>query len=588
MKRFAALYARLDDSRATSAKVEAMRAYFAEAPAADAAWGLYFLSGQRLKRLIAPTLLRSWISDATGLAPAIVEECYAHVGDLAETLALLLDRAARPQPPIERGLAEWVAWLLALREQEVEAQRTALLDVWARLPLDECFLFNKLLTGALRVGVSSGLAARALALHAGLDETLIAQRLMGEWLRVASTARSRHERPAMNGRAGGGEDGLPAAVKGDSLANHPDSAAQAFAALLAPGSAEAHPSQPYPFCLASPIEDAPDAIWDAGLPSGLGPVADYLAEWKWDGIRGQLIRRAGQTFLWSRGEELLNGRFPEIEAAAAGLPDGTVLDGEILAHDGAAVLPFAKLQTRIGRKTVGRKLLAEAPVAFVAYDLIEWLHEDWRGRSLAERRAQLETIVASSAAPRLKLSEPVSADSWEALAASRAEARERGVEGLMLKARDSRYQTGRKRGAWWKWKLAAMSIDCVLLYAQAGHGRRANLYTDYTLAVWEGPNPGEGLLLPVAKAYSGLTDAELTRMDSWIKKHTREKFGPVRSVEASADAGQVFEIAFEGIQASSRHKAGVALRFPRIARWRTDKPAREANTLADLKRLLPR
>lgn len=548
MKRFAALYARLDDSRATSAKVEAMRAYFAEAPAADAAWGLYFLTGQRLKRLIAPTLLRAWISDATGLAPVIVEECYAHVGDLAETLALLLDRAARPQPLIERGLAEWVAWLLALRDQDVEAQRSALLDVWARLPLDECFLFNKLLTGALRVGVSSGLAARALALHAGLDESLIAQRLMGEW----------------------------------------QPSAEAFAALLTPGSAEAHPSQPYPFCLASPIEDAADAVWDAGLPSGLGPVGDWLAEWKWDGIRGQLIRRAGQTFLWSRGEELLNGRFPEIEAAAARLPDGTVLDGEILAHDGRTVLPFAKLQTRIGRKTVGKKLLAEAPVAFVAYDLIEWQGEDWRSRPLAERRAQLDTIVAATAEPRLKLSEPVIADSWAALAESRSQARERGVEGLMLKARDSRYQAGRRRGAWWKWKLEAMSIDCVLLYAQAGHGRRANLYTDYTLAVWEGPNPGEGLLLPVAKAYSGLTDAELTKMDSWIKKHTREKFGPVRSVEASAEAGQVFEIAFEGIQASSRHKAGVALRFPRIARWRTDKPAREANTLADLKRLLPR
>ncbi len=535
MKRFAALYARLDDSRATSAKVEAMRAYFAETPAADAAWGLYFLTGQRLKRLIAPSLLRAWISDATGLAPAIVEECYAHVGDLAETLALLLDRAGRPQPLIERGLAEWVAWLLVLRDRDVDAQRAALLDVWARLPLDECFLFNKLLTGALRVGVSSGLAARALAQHAGLDDTLIAQRLMGDW----------------------------------------QPSAAAFAALLAPGSAEAHPSQPYPFCLASPIEDE-------GLPSGLGAASEYLAEWKWDGIRGQLIRRAGQTFLWSRGEELLNGRFPEIEAAATQLPDGTVLDGEILAHDGTAVLPFAKLQTRIGRKTVGKKLLAEAPVAFVAYDLIEWQAEDWRARPLSERRAQLETVVTATAEPHLKLSEAVIADSWDALAASRTQARERGVEGLMLKRLDSAYQTGRRRGAWWKWKLDAMHIDCVLVYAQAGHGRRANLYTDYTLSVWEGPNAGEGLLLPVAKAYSGLTDAELTKMDGWIKKHTREKFGPVRSVEPV----QVFEIAFEGIQASTRHKAGIALRFPRIARWRTDKPAHEANTLADLKMFL--
>ncbi len=524
-----------------------MRAYFATAPAADAAWGLYFLSGQRLKRLIAPSQLRAWIGDATGLAPEVVEECYAHVGDLAETLALLLDRAERPAP-IERGLADWVAWLQALRGRDPEEQHTALLEVWARLPLGQCFLFNKLLTGALRVGVSSGLATRALAVHAGLADSLIAQRLMsqqgGNWQPSAAT----------------------------------------FAALIAAGTAEAHPSQPYPFCLASPIDDAADGGGQDGLPSGLGPVSDWLAEWKWDGIRGQLIRRAGQCFLWSRGEELLNGRFPEIEAAAASLPDGTVLDGEILAHDGIRVLPFAKLQTRLGRKSVGRKLLADAPVAFVAYDLLEAQGEDWRTRTLAERRTRLAALVEPLAAPRLLLSERLDADNWAGLAAQRASARERGVEGLMLKRFDSSYQTGRRRGAWWKWKLDAMSIDCVLVYAQAGHGRRANLYTDYTLAVWAGPLPGEGALLPVAKAYSGLTDAELTRMDHWIKQHTREKFGPVRSV----DPEQVFEIAFEGIQASSRHKAGIALRFPRIARWRTDKAAGDASTIDELKMFLKR
>ncbi|WP_293387047.1 ATP-dependent DNA ligase [Nevskia sp.] len=551
MKRFAALYARLDETRATSAKVEAMRTYFAATPPADAAWGLYFLTGERLKRLIAPTQLRAWIGDATGLSPTVIEECYAHVGDLAETLALLLDRADRPAP-IERGLAEWVAWLMALRDRPPDEQRAALIEVWAGLELPECFLFNKLLTGSLRVGVSSGLAARALAAHAGLPDSLIAQRLMAQ--------QGGHWQPS----------------------------ADAFAALLAPGTTEAHPSQPYPFCLASPVEDAADGVWQDGLPSGLGPVADWLAEWKWDGIRGQLIRRAGQSFLWSRGEELLNGRFPEIETAAALLPDGTVLDGEILAHDGSQVLPFAKLQTRIGRKIVGKKLLADAPVAFVAYDLLEWQGADWRARPLAERRAQLEMIVAQLAAPRLRLSECLIAKDWSSLAAQRAEARERGVEGLMLKRLDSGYQAGRRRGAWWKWKLDAMSIDCVLVYAQAGHGRRANLYTDYTLAVWAGPLPGEGALLPVAKAYSGLTDAELTKMDHWIKQHTREKFGPVRSVDASPEIGQVFEIAFEGIQASSRHKAGIALRFPRIARWRTDKKSTDANTLDDLKMFLKR
>ncbi len=543
MKRFAALYARLDDTRSTQVKIESMQAYFADAPAEDAAWGLYFLSGNRLKRLIAPTRLREWIRDATGLAPEVIEDSYAHVGDLAETLALLLDRPGKP-PSEQRGLADWVVWLLALKPLDESAQREALLDAWARLPLDECFLFNKLLTGSLRVGVSSGLVARALAAHSGLEVSLIAQRLMGQ--------KSGQWQPS----------------------------AAALGELLARADGAVNPSQPYPFCLASPLEDSPGKTVEA-----LGGPAEFLVEWKWDGIRAQLIRRAAQTFLWSRGEELMNGRFPEIETAAAGLPDGFVLDGEILASNEAGVMPFAILQKRINRKTVGKKLLTDAPVAFVAYDLLEWQGVDHRSRPLSVRRTQLEALIAAlpeTAQTSLRISPRLVAEDWPTLAAQRSESRARGVEGLMLKRLDSVYQTGRKRGAWWKWKIDAMTVDCVLLYAQAGHGRRANLYTDYTLAVWEGPAPGEGALVPVAKAYSGLTDVELTRMDNWIRKHTREKFGPVRSV----DPEQVFEIAFEGIQASPRHKAGIALRFPRIARWRTDKVARDANTLDNLKRLL--
>ena len=535
MKRFAALYARLDDTRATLAKVEAMRDYFAQAPPADAAWGLYFLTGNRLKRLIAPTRLRAWIAEATGLAPEVIEESYAHVGDLAETLALLLDRPGKPVAA-ERGLADWVAWLLALKALDEPAQRDKLLDAWSWLPMDECFLFNKLLTGSLRVGVSSGLAARALAAHAGLDVNLVAQRLMGEW------------RPS----------------------------ADNYATLIEPGAgAAANPSQPYPFCLASPLEDSPGRTVEA-----LGAPSQFLVEWKWDGIRAQLIRREGQVFIWSRGEELLNGRFPEIEAAAlAALPEGCVLDGEVLACNEAGVLPFATLQRRIGRKTLGKKLLAEAPVAFLAYDLLEAQGEDRRTRPLSARRAELEALLPCSDDDlRLRISPKLAAEDWPTLAASRSESRARGVEGLMLKRLDSPYQTGRKRGAWWKWKIDPMTVDCVLVYAQAGHGRRANLYSDYTLAVWD-----QDALVPVAKAYSGLTDAELTMMDAWIKRHTREKFGPVRSV----DPEQVFEIAFEGIQASPRHKAGIALRFPRILRWRRDKTAAEADTLATMKRLLP-
>lgn len=526
MQRFAALYAELDATRATRAKVEAMKRYFASAPDEDAAWAVFFLGGRRLRRVLAPSRLRQWIGEDLQLSPPLLDECYAHVGDLAETLALLLDTAGRlPRQSPGIGLAEWVARLQALAGLDEAQQRAALLAAWRQLPREECYLVNKLVTGELRVGVAAGLVARALAEHAGVGVDVIQHRLMGDWLPEAAS----------------------------------------WHALLRLESAARPVAQPYPFCLASPLEDAPET---------LGEPADYLVEWKWDGIRAQLIRRDGQLFLWSRGEELLNGRFPEVEALAAQLPDGCVLDGEILAWR-EGVLPFAVLQRRIGRKTLGRKLLEEAPVSFLAYDLLEWQDEDWRTRPLATRRQQLERLAQEWP---LALSPRVIADNWNALAALRAEARERRVEGLMLKRGDSAYLAGRKRGVWWKWKIGALTVDTVLVYAQAGHGRRAHLYTDYTLAVWQGAE-----LVPVAKAYSGLTDEELVEMDRWIRSHTTQKFGPVRMVEPL----QVFEIAFEGIQRSTRHKAGLALRFPRIARWRRDKPPQEADTLDTLQRLLP-
>jgi len=537
MRRFAALYQQLDTHRATGDKLAALARYFDDPRIADEdkAWALWLLLGHRLKRLIAPGRLRSWIGEATGLSTTLVEEAYAQVGDLAETLALLLDTAApasRPVATSDRTLSEWVARLRALGSEPETAQKAAVFAAWAELPRESCYLFNKLLTGALRVGVSAGLAARALATSLGLPATLVTQRLMGDW---------------------------------------EPSAAQWQALRAAPEAGRAATSQPYPFCLASPLEDAPESLGDAG---------DYLAEWKWDGIRAQLIRRAGQTWIWSRGEELLHGpgqsRFPELDAIADSLPDGTVIDGEILAWRDGGVLPFALLQKRINRKQVGRRMLAEAPLTLIAYDLLEWQGEDWRPRPLRERRAQLEALSAASEG-LLRVSPRQIAESWDALAGLREQARDRHVEGLMLKRLDSPYTGGRRRGIWWKWKTGALTVDTVLVYAQAGHGRRANLYTDYTLAVWQ-----EGALVPVAKAYSGLTDAELLEMDRWIRAHTREKFGPVRSV----DPLQVFEIAFEDIQASPRHKAGVALRFPRIARWRRDKPAAEADQLDSLKALL--
>lgn len=532
MRRFAQLYQQLDATAATSEKVGAMRAYFADARVADAdkAWALWLLLGNRLKRLIAPTLLRQWVGEISALSPALVEASYAQVGDLAETIALLLDTArsrdldATAQTKVAT-LSATIAALQSLAAQPPAQQREAVVQQWMLLPREACYLFTKSLTGSLRVGVSAGLAARALAEQSGLPASLVQQRLAGDWQPSTDT----------------------------------------FAGLRAPlGDAAQDLSQPYPFCLASPLESTAETLGDSD---------DWLAEWKWDGIRAQVIRRAGQTWVWSRGEERLNGRFPEVEALAAQWPDGTVVDGEILAWRDDAALPFALLQKRIGRKSVGKKLLADAPVTLLAYDLLEWQGLDWRERPLRERRAQLEVLATTHG---LRISQHITGD-WHALAALRDESRARGVEGLMLKRLDSAYQTGRRRGTWFKWKVGALSVDCVLLYAQAGHGRRANLYTDYTLAVRDG-----AALVPVAKAYSGLTDEELLKMDRWIRAHTRETFGPVRSVEPC----QVFEIAFEGIQLSTRHKAGVALRFPRIARWRTDKKPEDADTLASLKALL--
>ena len=338
--------------------------------------------------------------------------------------------------------------------------------------------------------------------------------------------------------------------------------------LLHPENKEEDYSKPYPFFLAHPIETE-------FLESST--VSEWIAEWKWDGIRGQLIRRGQQSFIWSRGEELVNDKFPEILEFLDQLPDRTVLDGELLAYQNGTLLPFSLLQTRIGRKTVSKKILQEAPVTFMAFDLLEWEGKDLRNEPLSERKALLEELTLRANHPKFKLSEMLLFDSWEELARVRDNARDLQTEGLMLKKKDSIYETGRKRGAWWKWKLDPLHIDGVLIYAQKGHGKRADLFTDYTFGVWDGE-----VLVSFAKAYSGLTNAEIREVDAYVKKNTKEKFGPVRTVTP----GLVFEIAFEGIQASPRHKSGVALRFPRIARWRKDKTIAQANTLADLKALL--
>jgi DNA ligase-1 len=529
MRRFAALYEELDTTQSTNLKVAAMSRYFREAAPADAAWATYILSGRRLKRFIGPALLKRWLIEEAALPEWLIDESYSSVGDLAETIALLTAGTAHSESSSDdTSLADWLEErLLPLRDASDEVQRQTIVGWWRELPYRQCFLLNKLLTGELRVGVSQLLVTRALADVTGIERPELAGRLMGDW----------------------------------------QPGAMFWQTLHAAESPRTDPAVPYPFFLASPLE---------GDPAQLGDRADWQVEWKWDGIRGQLIRRAGECHLWSRGEERITERFPEIVDAAATLPDGVVLDGEVVAWKDGRVQPFALLQQRIGRKKLTAAILASVPVEFLAYDVLEIDGQDLRSAPLRKRREQLENLLAR-ASPVLQVSPLVTAATWEELAAARAASRQRNVEGLMLKSFESSYGTGRQRGAWWKWKIEPHSFDAVMIYAQPGQGRRSNLYTDYTFGVWR-----DNELVPVAKAYSGLSNPEVEQLDRWIRAHTIEKFGPVRSVEPT----QVFELAFEGIAASGRHKSGVALRFPRILRWRTDKPAAEADTLANLQAML--
>jgi DNA ligase-1 len=538
VKRFATLFAALDSTTRSGEKTAALASYFRTAPEADRVWTIALLSGRRPRRVVNSTELRLWAAEAAGIPLWLFEESYAVAGDLAETIARLLpEPPPGPGPDADAdahesfGLDQTLRQLLRLAGRPEAERRSAVEAAWRRLGAEERFVFNKLLTGGFRMGVSQGLMVRALAEATGLDEATLAHRLMGNW----------------------------------------SAAEVSFAALIAGDGQEG--ARPYPFALASPLEEAPE---------NLGAVKDWLAEWKWDGIRGQLICRDGAFALWSRGEELITDRFPEMAPLADFLPRGTVIDGEVVAWKDGAPLPFAELQKRIGRKTVPRRLLTEAPAVLLAYDLLEDRGEDLRARPLGQRRARLEAILASlphSLRPGLPLQAPppVTADDWDGLAALRVGARDRQAEGLMLKRLSSPYHIGRKRGEWWKWKLDPYNVDAVMIYAQAGHGRRANLFTDFTFALRDGND-----LVPFAKAYSGLTDAEFAEITRWVQKNTLERFGPVRRVVPEL----VFELAFEGIQASPRHRSGLALRFPRMARWRRDKGPAEIDELATLRALL--
>jgi DNA ligase-1 len=527
MKRFARLFSEIDETTRTNEKVAAMARYFSEARPADAAWAVYFLMGLRPKRLVPVRRLAAWAMEESSVRDWLFEESYHAVGDLAETIALLLPESAASS---DEPLHSWVEnRLLQIGKVSEEEQRRIVLEAWRSLGGTERFVWNKLITGSFRVGVSQSLLVRALSRASDVPESTVSHRLAGDWQPTAA----------------------------------------AYERLIAAGTESPGISSPYPFYLAYPLEDELEA---------LGPVSEWQAEWKWDGIRSQLIRRNGNSFLWSRGDELITERFPEIMEAAEWLPDGTVIDGEILPWRDARPLPFAQLQRRIGRKNLSAKIRSEIPVIVLAYDLLELAGEDVRGKPLSWRRAQLAGLVGSAnAESRILISPIAGASSWDDIRAAKSRARSVGSEGLMLKRLDAPYGVGRRKGGWWKWKIDPYSIDAVMVYAQPGHGRRALLHTDYTFAVWDGDT-----LVPFAKAYSGLTDAEIREMDAWIRRNTVEKFGPVRSVKPE----QVFELGFEGIQASPRHKSGIAVRFPRMLRWRKDKPAAEADTLENLRALL--
>ncbi|MDO1513239.1 ATP-dependent DNA ligase [Maribacter confluentis] len=552
MKNFALLIKALDSTNKTTVKVQALTTYFRNASDVDKVWTIAILSHRRPPRPVNTTLLREWASELANIPLWLFEESYHIVGDLAETIALIIPATELSS---DKSLTEYLQEMIALKKKSDEEKKNYLHENWKVLNYYERFVFTKLITGGFRIGVSQKLMTRALAKATEIDEDILAYKLMGKW----------------------------------------DPNTITFQQLILEENESDYLSKPYPFYLAYAIEDEVE---------DLGDVTAWSAEHKWDGIRSQVILRNDELFVWSRGEELVTDKYPEFEKFIGTIPNGTVIDGEILPYPNNHIGTFNYLQTRIGRKTVSAALLKKVPVILKAYDLLEWEGKDIRQLPFKERRHILENLFKnvteqnqsevtelsrSEVAERsrsdipLHLSETIYFTSWEDVAKERERAREMHSEGLMLKRKDSPYLAGRKKGDWWKWKVDPLTIDAVLTYAMRGHGRRSNLFTDYTFALWNDNDEGEKELVTFAKAYSGLTDAEFRKLDAWIKKNTLERFGPVRSVTPY----HVFEIAFEGIALSKRHKSGVATRFPRMLRWRKDKNIHEANTLKDLKQLIP-
>ena len=536
MRSFAQLFSSLDETNKTNEKIRVLKEYFSQVPDEDKIQTLALFTGRKPKRQINATLVKNWAMEMADIPAWLFEESYHVVGDLGETIALLLPKSGQTQ---NKSLSEWIAEINSLNSFTEEEKKEWLLSSWTSMDQQERFVFNKILTGSFRVGVSHSLIIKALSEISGHKPQVLTHRIMGNW----------------------------------------DPASFNYSQLMQEEDGSEDISRPYPFYLAYAIQETSDQVKSAEEMSlSLGDTSNWQAEWKWDGIRAQAIQREGEIFIWSRGEDLSTDKFPELHPFLLELPDGTVLDGEAICFSNNCPMPFNVLQTRIGRKNLTKKILEESPMAFIAYDCLEHEGNDIRHLPLMERRAILEDLhEKSSHKQEFRLSPVVDFTSWEELYEMRLRSRDEHAEGFMLKKLDSPYLVGRKRGDWWKWKVDPLSIDAVMIYAQKGHGRRADLYTDYTFAVWD-----QDKLVPFAKAYSGLTDKEINQVDYFVKRNTLEKFGPVRTVKPEL----VFEIGFEGINKSTRHKSGVALRFPRILRWRQDKKIEEADTIQTLKEFL--
>lgn len=526
MKRFTELIQQLETSNKTNDKIAALVSYFSTADEKDKPYVIAMFTGKKPRRPVTTALIREWAIELSDIPAWLFAESYHSVGDLSETIALVLPPAKQVT---DRKLHEWITDLALISNKDDAAKKEFILNAWDSLDTQERFIFNKLISGNFRIGVSNKMLVNALAKQSDTDSNKIMHSIMGKW--------------------------TPAEIT--------------YQELIDGAHVNTDNSWPYPFCLAYALDTTPE---------NLGETTAWQAEWKWDGIRGQIVKRNGELFIWSRGEELVTDQFPELHFLKDDLPDGTVIDGEILSVKDGNVQAFSILQQRLNRKTIHKSQLKDAPIGFYCYDILEFQGQDIRTYPLSVRRKILVDIIAALQIKDVAILSPViDFNDWDQLAEIRKESRANNSEGIMLKKLDSLYHSGRKRGDWWKWKINPYTVDTVMIYAQKGSGRRANHFTDYTFAVRDGEQ-----LITIAKAYSGLTDIEIKEVDSFVRKNAIEKFGPVRTVKPEL----VFEIAFEGIAESKRHKAGLALRFPRIARWRKDKNASEINTLDDLRQLL--